>query len=131
MSTASETPPQLRYTQAHEWVRNHDSETEVGITAFAAEQLGDVVFVELPAIGSAVTEGEPFGVVESVKSVSDLFSPITGIVTAINTELEAAPERVNEAPYAEGWMIRVKEDDAHPPKGLLSAEAYQAFLAQA
>ena len=130
MSTSVETPPHLQYTKEHEWVQRHDVEWEIGITAFAAEQLGDVVFVELPAIGSLVTVGQPFGVVESVKSVSDLFAPVTGTVTAINTDLETAPEQVNEAPYGDGWMIRVKPDDAKAVENLLSAADYQAFVSQ-
>lgn len=131
MSTSSTTPPHLKYTKEHEWVHIRDTEVEVGITAFAAEQLGDVVFVELPEIGSAINAGQPFGVVESVKSVSDLFAPISGIVVAANTELETAPELVNDVPYGNGWLIRVKPDDASDLDALLSAEEYQAFIAQA
>ena len=131
MSTSHETPPHLKYSQEHEWIRIEDTEAEVGITAFAAEQLGDVVFVELPEIGKTVTAGQPFGVVESVKSVSDLFAPITGTVSAVNTELETAPEQVNDAPYGNGWMIRIKPDDPNTLDTLLSAAEYQALIAQA
>lgn len=130
MSTSYTIPPQLKYTQEHEWVRLHGAEAEVGVTAFAAEQLGDVVFVELPEIGKIVTAGQPFGVVESVKSVSDLFAPITGTVTAINTELETAPEQVNDAPYTNGWMIRIKPDNPNILNTLLSATEYQALIEQ-
>lgn len=131
MASSSEIPPHLKYTQEHEWVRPRGTEAEVGITAFAAEQLGDVVFVELPQIGSTITSGQPFGVVESVKSVSDLFAPLSGTVVAVNTELETAPERVNDDPYARGWIIRVNPDDPNAVANLLSAEEYQAFIFQA
>ena len=130
MSTSYDIPPQLKYTQEHEWVRLHGTEAEIGVTAFAAEQLGDVVFVELPEIGKTVTAGQPFGVVESVKSVSDLFAPITGTVTATNTELETAPEQVNDAPYTSGWMIRIRPDNPNVLNALLSATEYQALIEQ-
>ncbi len=129
MSTTTEIPNELKYTREHEWIRSMDGgEVEVGITAFAAGQLGDVVFVELPEVGARVTAGEPFGVVESVKSVSDLFAPLTGEVTARNDELMESPEQVNDASYGAGWMIRIKPDDADAVAALLTADGYAAFL---
>ncbi|MBF0161541.1 MAG: glycine cleavage system protein GcvH [Magnetococcales bacterium] len=127
-NTPPEIPSSCKYTKEHEWARMHGSEVEVGITAFAAQQLGDVVFVELPAVGRALTAGQPFGVVESVKSVSDLFAPLSGRVTAVNTELESAPERLNEAPYAQGWILRMQPDDLQAFQNLLSAEEYATWI---
>ncbi|MBF0155101.1 MAG: glycine cleavage system protein GcvH [Magnetococcales bacterium] len=124
------TPPELKYTKEHEWGRTEGEEVVVGITQYAAQQLGDVVFVELPKPGTMLTAQSPFGVVESVKSVSDLFAPVSGVVTAINEELTAAPERVNEDPYGVGWMIRLRPADPRQMEQLLSAAAYQELLAQ-
>lgn len=128
MSKPDAVPQDLQYTKEHEWVRDRNDDKEVGITAFAAGQLGDVVFVELPDVGASVTAGEPFGVVESVKSVSDLFSPVSGTITAINSELEEAPERVNEDSYGGGWMIRIEPAGDQNP--LLTAEEYQSLIAE-
>lgn len=122
------TPADLHYTKEHEWVRVEGEMLVVGITAYAAEHLGDVVFVELPEEGAAITAGQPFGVVESVKSVSDLFAPVSGTVIASNRELSATPELVNEAPYQAGWMLRVKPDDPAALAGLLSADDYAALI---
>jgi glycine cleavage system H protein len=123
MSTAS-------YTREHEWARSQGEQVEVGITAYAAHQLGDVVFVELPQVGSRIIAGKPFGVVESVKSVSDLFAPLSGEVCAVNHELETAPERVNESPYSDGWMIRIRPDDVQSIDTLLNANDYADWLKQ-
>ncbi|WP_130472535.1 glycine cleavage system protein GcvH [Candidatus Magnetaquicoccus inordinatus] len=131
MSTVTDFPAALRYTREHEWTRVQGTEVEVGITAYAAQQLGDVVFVELPQVGTRVTAGKPFGVVESVKSVSDLFAPLTGEVTAVNHELETAPERVNDSPYNEGWMIRIQPDESTAVDSLLTANEYANWLKQA
>ncbi|MEO5339481.1 MAG: glycine cleavage system protein GcvH [Magnetococcus sp. MYC-9] len=128
MSTPTEIPSACRYTREHEWARSHGADVEVGITAFAAQQLGDIVFVELPAVGSRVTAGQPFGVVESVKSVSDLFAPLSGVVTATNNALTDAPERLNDAPYAQGWLVHIRADDPGALQGLLSAEEYSAWI---
>jgi glycine cleavage system H protein len=128
MADSKETPDNLKYTKEHEWLRSTGETLEIGITAFAADQLGDVVFVELPEAGSTIVAGEPFGVVESVKSVSDLFAPVTGTVTEINETLLDAPELVNESSYGEGWMIRVKPDNAQEIEGLLSAADYKKGL---
>jgi glycine cleavage system H protein len=119
-------PGELRYTREHEWWRPADG--TVGITDFAQRSLGDVVYVELPPVGSRVEAGKPFGTVESVKSVSDLYAPVTGTVTAVNDALAAAPERVNQDPYGEGWLIRVAPDPGGPTMELLSADAYRALV---
>ncbi|MBF0128117.1 MAG: glycine cleavage system protein GcvH [Magnetococcales bacterium] len=128
MSDTGEIPLDLRYSKEHEWARTIGEEVEVGITAFAANALGDVVFVELPKVGATLLAGNPFGVVESVKSVSDLFAPVTGRVTAINGALEGSPELVNAAPYGEGWMIRVKPNNSDATGMLLTAEEYRSLL---
>lgn len=124
----SDVPEGLKYTKEHEWCRMEGGEAVVGITAFAAGQLGDVVFVELPKPGSRIVADTPFGVVESVKSVSDLFAPVSGTVTSINQELPGAPERVNEDPYGTGWMIRVTPDNPADMEQLLTADAYRALI---
>lgn len=123
-------PRDLKYTKEHEWVRMDGDEAVVGISHFAQDQLGEVVYVDLPAEGDAVTAGEPFGEIESVKSVSELFAPVSGEVVAINDALSDAPEVVNEDPYGDGWMIKVRPADPDEVEGLLSAEDYEAFLAE-
>ncbi|MEO5345844.1 MAG: glycine cleavage system protein GcvH [Magnetococcus sp. YQC-9] len=129
MSEIGEIPRELRYSREHEWARVlNDHEVEVGITAYAAHALGDVVFVELPQVGARLEQGKPFGVVESVKSVSDLYAPLSGTVSAINTELESAPEQVNAAPYSEGWMIRLRPEQPMTVANLLSADDYRSML---
>ncbi|MGC8487878.1 MAG: glycine cleavage system protein GcvH [Clostridia bacterium] len=112
----------MRYTREHEWL---DGEGRVGITDYAQDQLGDVVFVELPKVGDRLDKGETFGVVESVKSVSDLFAPASGTVTAVNQALADRPELVNEDPFGEGWLVQVEVDGE--PGDLLSAEEYRGF----
>ena len=129
-------PAELRYTPEHEWVSVDGTVASVGITEYAAQQLGDVVYVSLPAPGSAVTAGEPCGEVESVKSVSDLYSPVDGEVAEINTELEGDPSLVNAEPYTAGWMfkVRVAEDGAGQaalPPDLLSAAEYEELTKSA
>ncbi|MBF0382118.1 MAG: glycine cleavage system protein GcvH [Magnetococcales bacterium] len=128
MAATHETPEDLKYTKEHEWIRTLDGSVEIGITAFAADQLGDVVFVELPEVGAKITAGQPFGVVESVKSVSDLYAPINGTVSEINEGLLDAPELVNEASYGEGWIIKVKPETPQELEGLLSAAGYKESL---
>ena len=123
-------PGDLRYTKEHEWVRIDGDEAVVGITQFAADQLGDIVFVELPAAGKALEAHATFGVVESVKAVSDLFAPVAGEVTGANDALASAPELVNSDPYGEGWMIRVRLADAGAVEGLLDAAAYEQLVAE-
>lgn len=122
-------PTDLRYTREHEWVRLEGGFATVGITEFAAHELGDIVFVELPAVGTSLQEHATFGVVESVKAVSDLFAPVAGEVVAINPALAATPELVNSDPYGDGWMIRVRMSDAAQPEALLDAAAYDALTA--
>ena len=129
-------PGHLRYTPEHEWVSVDGTTVSVGITEYAAQQLGDVVYVSLPAVGTTVTAGEPCGEVESVKSVSDLYSPVDGEVIDVNTELEDDPALVNAEPYAAGWMFRVKvahdgNGDAALPPDLLSAAEYEELTKSA
>jgi glycine cleavage system H protein len=119
-------PEGLSYTKEHEWLRQEGDVVVVGITDHAQDQLGDVVFVELPEVGTQIKEGDTFGTVESVKAVSDLYAPVTGEVTQINEGLEDTPESVNTDAYGEGWMIKVKV--AGETEGLLSAADYQALL---
>ena len=113
----------LLYTNTHEWVRVEDEIAVIGITDFAQEQLGDITFVELPAVGDTVEAGREMGSVESVKAASELYSPVSGEVIEVNDELEAAPEKVNADPFGEGWLIRVRLTEE--PVGLLSPEAYE------
>jgi glycine cleavage system H protein len=121
-------PDDLRYTPDHEWLKVADGEGTVGITAYAADELGDVVFVELPRVGRTVAAREAFGVIESVKTASDLFSPIAGEVVAVNERLGGAPELVNDDPYGDGWMIRLRPTDPAAADGLLDAAAYRALI---
>jgi glycine cleavage system H protein len=117
-------PSDLKYTSEHEWVRIDNGEAVVGITEFAQDQLGDVVFVELPPVGTRVEQNKQFGVVESVKTASDLYSPLSGEVVAINEMLADEPQAVNDAPYGDGWMIRVRPDNIAELDSLLSADQY-------
>ena len=121
-------PAELKYTREHEWAKVEGDRARVGITAFAQEQLGDVVFVELPKVGAKVTALKTFGVVESVKAVSDLFAPVSGEVVEVNAELPRRPEVVNSDPYGEGWMIDIRPDEPDSAEGLLDAAAYEAGL---
>ena len=124
-------PSDLRYTKDHEWVRVDGDTATIGVTDFAAGQLGDVVFVDLPAVGKAVEQFATFGVVESVKAVSDLYAPLSGEVVAVNDDLGAKPELVNSDPFGEGWMIRVEIGDAAQIGELLDAAAYEKLTAEA
>jgi glycine cleavage system H protein len=123
-----EIPEDLRYTREHEWARKKGDRVVVGITDFAQDQLGDVVYVELPDVGDAVKKGESFGVVESTKAVSELFAPISGKVVEVNSPLADAPETVNEDAYGEGWMIAVEPADPKELEALMDAKAYKAFV---
>lgn len=121
----SNTPAELRYAKSHEWLRvESDGTATVGITDYAQNSLGDITYVQLPKVGAALKAGETFGVVESVKAASDLYAPAGGTVTAVNTALESAPETVNRAPYADGWMLKLKLADPQAAATLLDAAAY-------
>jgi glycine cleavage system H protein len=122
-------PEDLRYTQEHEWARREGDRVRIGITAFAQEQLGDVVFVELPKTGARVTKRQSFGVVESVKAVSDLYAPVSGEVVEVNAALPSSPETVNRDPYGEGWMIVVASANAADWGELLTPAQYSEFVA--
>jgi glycine cleavage system H protein len=124
-------PADLRYTKDHEWVRVEGDTATIGVTDFAAQQLGDVVFVDLPALGKSVEQFATFGVVESVKAVSDLYAPVSGEVVGVNGDLNGSPELVNSDPFGGGWMIRVKVADAAQVEGLLDAAAYERLTAEA
>lgn len=121
-------PEDLKYTREHEWARQKGTRIVIGITDFAQDQLGDVVFVELPEIGDTVKKGESFGVVESTKAVSELFAPISGKVVEVNDPLADAPETINSDPYEEGWMIAVEPADPKEVEALMDVRAYRAFV---
>lgn len=123
-----EFPKDLKYTKEHEWVKVEGNIATVGITDYAQDSLGDVVYVELPPEGAAVTKHEPFGVVESVKAVSDLYSPLTGSVAEVNDAIVDSPEAINEDPYGDAWMIKIEISSASELTDLLSAEDYQKFI---
>ena len=123
-------PADLRYTKDHEWVRVDGDVATVGVTDFAAHQLGDVVFVDLPAVGRSVEQFATFGVVESVKAVSDMFAPIGGEVVEVNGELTASPELVNSDPFGQGWMIKLRVADAGQVGQLLDPAAYEKLVAE-
>jgi glycine cleavage system H protein len=126
--TEVDVPDDLRYSEEHEWLRLEGEEGVVGITAYAAEELGDVVFVELPRVGRRLERNEALGVIESVKTASDLFAPVAGEVVAVNEALASAPELVNEEPYGGGWMIRLRVTDAAQTSELMDAVAYRAHV---
>ena len=123
-------PRELKYTKEHEWVSVEDDVGTVGITDYAQDQLGDIVYMDLPTVGTRVTQPEKFGEIESVKAVSELFSPVSGEVVEVNTALAEKPELVNESPYGEGWMIRMRLSDPSELERLLSAQEYDEYLAQ-
>jgi glycine cleavage system H protein len=122
-------PDDLRYLDSHEWVRVTDDSARIGISDFAQDELGDVVFVDLPSEGDDLTAGDDFGVVESIKAVSDIYSPVSGTVTAVNDDLADRPELINEAPYGDGWLIEVDLDDENELDDLLSAADYEDQIA--
>ena len=123
-------PAELRYTKEHEWVAIDDQVATVGITQYAADQLGDVVFVELPEVGRTLEQFATFGVVESVKAVSDLFAPVSGEVVEINEALSGNPELVNSEPFAGGWMVKLRLADPGQADELLAADAYEQLIAE-
>lgn len=124
-------PEDLKYSVEHEWIRVNGDSGTVGITAFAVEQIGDIVYAELPAVGSTITATKGFGVIESVKAVSELFAPVSGTVTAVNEALADAPESVADDCYGEGWLIKVKLSNPSELAALKDATAYQAMIADA
>jgi glycine cleavage system H protein len=123
-------PSDYRYTKEHEWLKVTDGTGTIGITDYAQHELGDVVFVELPAAGTKVTAGQVFGTVESVKAVSEIFAPVSGEVTQANTALTSAPEAVNTDPHGAGWLIKVKLANPGELSGLMDAAAYEAFVSE-
>ncbi|MFJ7639351.1 glycine cleavage system protein GcvH [Peribacillus sp. NPDC097225] len=122
------TPKELRYTKEHEWVKTEEGTVRIGITAFAQSELGDIVFVELPEVGSELKANEPFGSVESVKTVSELYAPISGKVVEINEELNDNPEFVNESPFEKAWMIVLEPSDSSEIEKLMSANEYDSLI---
>lgn len=125
-----EFPEEIKYTEEHEWVMVEEDLAIIGITDFAQDALGDVVFVELPEEGLKVDAGKAFGVVESVKAVSDIYAPVNGTVEEINQELPDTPELINTSPYEDGWMIKIRMSDTSEIDDLMDAEAYQAYIAE-
>lgn len=123
-------PEDLYYTKDHEWLRVEGDEGTIGITAFASDALGDVVYVELPDVGEKFQQGKPFGSVESVKSVNELFIPVSGEIVATNSKLADAPELVNNSPYEDGWMIRIRIESKTEVDALLTATEYEDFVAE-
>jgi glycine cleavage system H protein len=125
-----EIPQGLKYSKEHEWVATEDSVATIGITDHAQDQLGEIVYIELPAVGDKVSKDDPFGVVESVKAVSDIYAPVTGTVIEINEDLPESPETVNEDPYGDGWLIKVKITDMSDLEDLMDSEEYTELLAR-
>jgi glycine cleavage system H protein len=123
-------PQEFLYTKEHEWIRVDESIGTLGITEYAQKELGDVVFVELPKVGDHVTAGESFGTVESVKAVSEIYSPVNGEVTAANAKVQANPEMLNADPHGEAWLIRVRLSDRREIESLMSADEYEAYIRQ-
>ena len=124
------TPKDLRYSEEHEWVKLEDGKVRIGISHFAQSELGDIVFVELPQVGDEIKTDDPFGSVESVKTVSELYAPISGTVVEVNADLEDSPEFVNESPYEKAWMIVVEPADASEIENLMTAEQYEEMIAE-
>ena len=124
------TPKELRYTKEHEWVKIEGNKATIGITDFAQSELGDIVFVELPEVGDEISKDQPFGSVESVKTVSELYAPVSGTVVAVNEELSDSPEFVNESPYETAWMITIELSDEAEVEELMDADAYAALIEQ-
>ncbi|CAH0303724.1 Glycine cleavage system H protein [Peribacillus sp. Bi96] len=122
------TPKELRYTKEHEWVKTEDGTVRIGITAFAQSELGDIVFVELPEVGDELKANEPFGSVESVKTVSELYAPISGKVVEVNDDLSDNPEYVNESPFEKAWMIVLEPANSSDIENLMSAEEYESLI---
>ena len=121
-------PDDLKYTKDHEWVRAEGDTATVGITDYAQGELGDIIFVEFPAVGDTVTRADVFGTVEAVKTVADLFTPLSGEIVAVNTDLEDAPEKVNEDPYGEGWLVKIRLSNPGEITQLIDAAAYGELI---
>ena len=121
-------PDDVRYAESHEWARSEGERVKIGISDYAQDQLGDIVFVELPEVGDTLSKGEEFGTVESVKAVSELYMPVAGEVVAINSSLEDEPEKVNNTPYSDGWMIEIKTENPLELDGLMDKDAYLGTL---
>ena len=121
-------PKKLLYTEEHEWVNDKDDEVIIGITDFAQSQLGDIIFLELPDIGDKIIEGEPFGEIEAVKTVSELYAPVNGTVIEVNNNLEDSPDRVNQDCYGEGWIIKIKPDEKINKENLLDYQDYAKLV---
>jgi glycine cleavage system H protein len=124
-------PAEYRYTKQHEWIDVKGAVGTIGITDYAQQELGDVVFVELPKVGAAVKAGASFGTVESVKAVSEIFSPVSGEIAEVNSALSDAPEKINTDPHGSAWLVRVRLADAKEVAGLMDAAAYQTYVAEA
>jgi glycine cleavage system H protein len=125
-----EAPPGLRYSKEHEWVAAEEAVATIGITDHAQEQLGEIVYIELPSIGEKVSKDDPFGVVESVKAVSDIYAPVSGTVLEVNEDLAESPEVVNEDPYGDGWLIKVRISDPADFDDLMDNDEYEQMIAQ-
>ncbi|HKV53248.1 MAG TPA: glycine cleavage system protein GcvH [Candidatus Binataceae bacterium] len=125
-----EAPPGLKYSKEHEWVAAEEAVATIGITDHAQEQLGEIVYIELPAVGEKVSKDDPFGVVESVKAVSDIYAPVSGTVLEVNEDLPESPEVVNEDPYGDGWLIKIKVNDPSDFEDLMDNEEYLEMVAQ-
>lgn len=121
-------PEELIYTKEHEWARIEDDTATIGITDYAQGELGDIVYVDLPEVGTQVNQGDSFGTIEAVKAVSDLFAPLSGEVVAVNDNLNDAPEKINEDPYQEGWMIKIKMSSAGEKEELLDSKQYENLI---
>ena len=128
--SVGDVPSDLRYTEEHEWVRVEGEEVSIGITDFAQNALTEVVWVELPEVGSVVEVMESFASVESVKSVSEIYAPVAGTVTEVNESLEEAPERINEDPYGDGWICKIKTGEGVDLSGLLGSDSYSALIGE-
>jgi glycine cleavage system H protein len=125
-----ETPNDLKYTEEHEWVSVDGDMVTVGITDYAQGELGDIVFVELPNTGSTVEQGGVFGTIEAVKTVSDLYAPVSGEIVEVNVDLDGSPEKINESPYGDGWMVRIKASKASELDSLMDAGGYRAHVGE-
>ncbi|HVC45597.1 MAG TPA: glycine cleavage system protein GcvH [Candidatus Binataceae bacterium] len=125
-----EAPPGLKYSKEHEWVASEETVATIGITDHAQEQLGEIVYIELPSVGEKVSKDDPFGVVESVKAVSDIYAPVSGTVVEVNKDLPESPEVVNEDPYGDGWLIKVRVTDPSDFDDLMDNEEYEEMVAR-